>query len=37
MSSSKIKKNYINELSLILKEKILLNPYRVEDLKRFAI
>jgi len=37
MSSSQLKKNNINELSLIFKEKILLNPYRVEDLKRFAI
>ena len=37
MSSSDIKKNNINELSLIFKEKILLNPYRVEDLKKFAI
>ena len=37
MSSSQLKKNNINELSLIFKDKILLNPYRVEDLKRFAI
>ena len=37
MSSSQIKKNNINELSLIFKEKILLNPYRVENLKKFAI
>ena len=37
MSSSEIKKNNINELSLIFKEKILLNPYRVEDLKKYAI
>jgi len=37
MSSSQLKKNNINELSLIFKEKILLNPYRVEDLKRFSI
>ena len=36
MSSSQIKKNNINELSLIFKEKILLNPYRVENLKKFA-
>ena len=37
MSSSQLKKNNINELSLIFKDKILLNPYRVEDLKRFSI
>ena len=37
MSSSEIKKNNINELSLIFKEKILLNPYRVKDLKKYAI
>ena len=37
MSSSQLKKNNINELSLIFKEKILLNPYRVEDLKKLAI
>ena len=37
MSSSQLKKNNINELSLIFKEKILINPYRVEDLKRFSI
>ena len=37
MSSSTIKKKNINELSLIFKEKILLNPYRVENLKKFAI
>ena len=37
MSSSQIKKNNINQLSLIFKEKILLNPYRVENLKKFAI
>ena len=36
MSSSQIKKKNINELSLIFKEKILLNPYRVENLKKFA-
>jgi hypothetical protein len=36
MSSSQIKKNNINKLSLIFKEKILLNPYRVENLKKFA-
>ena len=36
MSSSQIKKYNINELSLIFKEKILLNPYRVENLKKFA-
>ena len=37
MSSSQIKKNNINELSQIFKEKILLNPYRVENIKKFAI
>ena len=37
MSSSQLKKNNIAELSLIFKEKILLNPYRVEDLKKLAI
>jgi TBC1 domain family protein 5 len=37
MSSSQLKKNNITELSLIFKEKILLNPYRVEDLKKLAI
>ena len=37
MSSSQLKKNNINELSLIFKEKILLNPYKVEDLKKFSI
>jgi TBC1 domain family protein 5 len=37
MSSSQLKKNDINELSLIFKEKILLNSYRVEDLKKYAI
>ena len=37
MSSSTIKKKNINELSLIFKEKILLNPYRVENLKKLAI
>ena len=37
MSSSQIKKNNINELSLIFKEKILLNPYRVENLKKFSM
>ena len=36
MSSSQIKKNNINELSLIFKEKILLNSFRVENLKKFA-
>ena len=37
MSSSQIKKNNINELSQIFKEKILLNPYKVENIKKFAI
>ena len=37
MSSSQLKKNNITELALIFKEKILLNPYRVEDLKKMAI
>ena len=37
MSSSQIKKNNINQLSLIFKEKILLNSYRVENLKKFAL
>ena len=37
MSSSQLKKNNMNELVLIFKEKILLNPYRVEDLKKYAI
>ena len=37
MSSSQLKKNNINQLSAIFKEKILLNPYRVEDLKKYAI
>ena len=37
MSSSQIKKNNINQLSLIFKEKILLNPYKVENLKQYAI
>ena len=37
MSSSQIKKNNIKQLSLIFKEKILLNPYRVENLKKFAV
>jgi hypothetical protein len=37
MSSSQIKKHNLNELSLIFKDKILLNPYRVENLKKFAI
>ena len=37
MSSSQLKKNNITELALIFKEKILLNPYRVEDLKKLAI
>ena len=37
MSSSQLKKHNITELSLIFKEKILLNPYRVEDLKKLAI
>ena len=37
MSSYQLKKNNIAELSLIFKEKILLNPYRVEDLKKLAI
>ena len=37
MSLSQLKKNDINELSLIFKEKILLNSYRVEDLKKYAI
>jgi len=36
MSSSQIKKNNINELSLIFKEKVLLNSFRVENLKKFA-
>jgi len=36
MSSTQIKKNNINELSLIFKEKILLNSFRVENLKKFA-
>ena len=37
MSSSQLKKNNINELSIKFKEKILLNSYRVEDLKKYAI
>ena len=37
MSSLTIKKKNINELSLIFKEKILLNPYRVENLQKYAI
>ena len=37
MTSSQIKKNNINELSQIFKEKILLNPYRIENLKKFAM
>ena len=37
MSSSQIKKNNINQLSLIFKEKILLNPYKLENLKQYAI
>ena len=37
MSSSQIKKNNINQLSLIFKEKILLNPYKVENIKNYAI
>ena len=37
MSSSQLKKHNINELALKFKEKILLNSYRVEDLKKFAI
>ena len=36
MSSSQINKHNINILSQIFKEKILLNPYRVENLKTFA-
>ena len=36
MNSSQIKKNNINELSRVFKEKILLNPYRVENLKKLA-
>ena len=36
MSSSQIKKNNINQLSIIFKEKILLNPYKVENIKKFA-
>ena len=36
MSSSQIKKNNINQLSLIFKEKILLNPYKLENLKQYA-
>ena len=37
MSSFQLKKNNINELSIIFKEKILLNPYKVEDLKKYSI
>ena len=37
MSSSQIKKNNIKQLSLIFKEKIILNPYRVENLKKFMV
>ena len=37
MSSSQLKKQNLSELSLVFKEKILLNPYRVEDLKKYAI
>ena len=37
MSSSQLKKQNLNDLSIIFKEKILLNPYRVEDLKKYAI
>ena len=33
MSSTSLKKENLNELSIIFKEKILLNSYRVEDLK----
>ena len=36
-SSTEIKKYDINKLSLIFKEKILLNSSRVEDLKKYAI
>ena len=37
MSSSQIKKNNINQLSLIFKEKILLNPYKIENIKKYAM
>ena len=37
MSSPLTKKKNINELSFIFKEKILLNPYKVENLKIFTI
>ena len=37
MSSSQLKKQNLSDLSIIFKEKILLNPYRVEDLKKYAI
>ena len=37
MSSSQLKKQNLTELSLVFKDKILLNPYRVEDLKKYAI
>ena len=37
MSSSQLKKQNLHDLSIIFKEKILLNPYRVEDLKKYAI
>ena len=37
MSSSQLKKQNLSELSLVFKDKILLNPYRVEDLKKYAI
>ena len=36
-SSSEIKKNDIKKLIQIFKEKILLNSYRVEDIKKYAI
>ena len=36
-SSTEIKKYDINKLSLIFKEKILLNSSRVEDLKKYAV
>jgi TBC1 domain family protein 5 len=37
MSSASLKKENLNELSIIFKEKILLNSYRVEDLKKYSI
>ena len=36
-SLTQIKKNNLQELTIIFKEKILLNPYRLENLKKYAI